>query len=379
MRCGIVALLFLSVANLQGLTDNREAQQIVFMLMLVSLFSLLVRNIWVTLFILWTVFLYSFFKFASGSIYLSNIFLGSVLYYLTKASFKKEHAGFFINGFLWFVFLNIAYCSVQVLGYDFMFSKILYNEGFVSYGKNLTPNGFMGSQAIMATLTAFAVPLLATRGSAWAWAGAAGLLVLLVLFKTSLCFLAGAGGLLFVLYYKLPRKIWIGLVLIAALSGLGYVQKIDKIGTERFVQWQRVLSDWKVHPITGWGLDSFANETPTKDFRYAQTIDDYSYHKEPDGKEYTDIKWIKWWDNPHNLYISLLYEFGLVGLILFAGYMRQNFMRFKVAIKNSNTVGLMGFILVVLGVSAGHFPLFLARTAVLIIPAFAIYENLTEE
>lgn len=379
MRCGIVGLLFLSVANLQGLTDNREAQQIVFMLTLVSLFSLLVKNIWVTLFILWTVFLYSFFKFASGSIYLSNIFLGSVLYYLTKAGFKREHVDFFINGFLWFMFLNIAYCSAQVLGFDFMFSKILYNEGFVSYGKNITPNGFMGSQSIMATLTAFAVPLLATRGTAWAWIGSAGLLSLLVLFKTSLCFLAGVGGLLFVFYYKLPRKIWLGLVLLSVLTGLGYMQRIDKLGTERFVQWHKVLSDWKVHPITGWGLDSFANETPTKDFRYAQDIDEYPYHKEPDGTEYENIKWIKWWDNPHNLYISLLYEFGAIGLFLFSGYMRQNFMRFKVSIKDKNTVGLMGFILVFLGVSAGHFPIFLARTAILIIPVFALYENMTEE
>ena len=84
MRCSIIAIVFLSLMTLQGVTDNRETHQTIYMLMLVSLFSLLLKNVWMTLFILWTVFLYSFFKFTSGSEYLSNIFLGSIFYLVTK-------------------------------------------------------------------------------------------------------------------------------------------------------------------------------------------------------------------------------------------------------------------------------------------------------
>ena len=89
-RCLIVACLFLSVVHLSGMTNEREAQQIVFMLIMVSLFSILFKNLWITLFICWTVFLYSFFKFASGSSYLTNIFLGAILYYLVKKNLGKD-------------------------------------------------------------------------------------------------------------------------------------------------------------------------------------------------------------------------------------------------------------------------------------------------
>ena len=107
IRCSVVGMLFLALITLQGTIGSREAHKIVFMLMLISVFSLVLKNVWMTLFVLWTVFLYAFFKFSCGNIYVLNVFLGTVLYYIVKVSFKKEHINFYINGVLWFVFANI--------------------------------------------------------------------------------------------------------------------------------------------------------------------------------------------------------------------------------------------------------------------------------
>src|SRR3990167_9097814 len=198
-RCAVVAIIFIGSIQLIGLNDMREAQQTIFMLAMVSLFSLLMKNIWITLFVLWTVFLYSFFKFTSGSEYLSNIFFGSILYLITKKSFKRENINLFLECFLLFVFINIAYGVIQVLGYDFIFHKVVYDySGEKEFFENMNANGFMGHQSIVGYLYASAIPILATRESKIAWLGAFLMFIPLVITKTSLCFLTGVIGLMFV-------------------------------------------------------------------------------------------------------------------------------------------------------------------------------------
>jgi len=364
MRFFIICSMFLAIVTLQGITDQREVNQIVFMLSMISLFSLFLKNVWVTLFVLWTVFLYSFFKFTSGSEYLSNIFFGSILYLITKKSFKRENINLFLECFLWFVFINIAYGVIQVLGYDFVFHKVVYDySGEKEFFENMNANGFMGHQSIVGYLYASAIPVLATRGSKVAWLGAFLMFIPLVIIKTSLCFLTGVIGLMFVLYFKISRKIWIGLVVVGLIFGVVYLKKVDPLGTERFVQWHQALADYMKHPITGWGLDSYRNVTPMKDFKYMQT-----------SRKIGGNTLIAYWDNPHNLIVSLLYEFGIFGLVLFILYMRQNILRFIPAIKDKNTLALAGFILAFVIVSMGHFPIMLARCAAFIIPLFALYE-----
>lgn len=380
IRYAIVAMLFISCITLQGMQDLRLAHQIVFMLAIISLFSLILRNIWITLFLLWTVFLYSFFKFTTGSVYLSYVFFGCAYYLITKVGFKKEHINIYINGFLWFVFANVAYMTVQICGFDFIFSRIYYPSYVVQdvqYLANDIPYGFMSHMSILSTVIALGIPLLASRGSKWSWIGALGLFLPLYIAKTSLCFLMGGFGLLFILYFRIPKRVFIIGVVLMAICGSMYLKKVDRLGTERFVQWHNVMRDAMIHPVTGWGLGSFANITPQKDFRYAQTINQYSAHIDSNGRLWDDVKSVTWWDNPHNLIISIFYEWGCIGLFLFIGYLCQYANLFRKAIKDPNTIALAGFILVVLGVSMGHFPLFLARTAVLIIPAFALFEVAT--
>ena len=186
--------------------------------------------------------------------------------------------------------------------------------------------------------------------------------------------MAGMVGLLFVLYFRIPRRVWVSMIIFLTLVGCFYWNKIDKPGFERITIWRTILRDSIRHPVTGWGMDSFANMTPQKNFRYKQWSGDFKNYTDKDGRTFENIKYIAWWDNPHNLYISLMFEFGFVGLFLFAAYIRQNVLRFKFAIKSPEVIGLGGFILVFLLVSTGHFPMWLARLAPSIIAAFALFE-----
>lgn len=343
---------------------EREAQQFGMMLGVMVVFSFLLRNVWLTLFMCWTVFLYSFFKFQLGNIYLSNIFYGCIIYYLTKLVFEKKHINFFINALLWLVCVNILYMCLQVSNFDFIY-KYVVNQTQVHFW-NTKPAGFMGNSGYMGCLMAFGIPLLASRSGKWALIGSIGLFVPLYLSRSSLCMLAGVIGLLFVLFFKMPRKFWVGILIMLLLGSGFYSQKIDKqnfYNSSRIQHWKTVLRFSITHPITGWGLDSYRNMTKEKKF---------VFYNEKWGNRQADL--VQYWDNPHNLYISLFFEFGFIGLFLFGGYLRQCAIRFNRSIKEPNCLALGGFLLLFLVLSMGHFPLFLARCACFIISAVSLFE-----
>ena len=331
IRGWLIVMIFIALVTIQGIQDQRQSHQMILMLSVMGLFSLIVKNIWVTAFMLWTIFLFSFFKF-QGDTYLSNVFFGCILYFITKISFKKEHINLYINGFFWFIFANLAYMTVQRTGFDFIYTSTLQNVYPIQHVSNTKMDGFMGHRSIVGSLLAMGVPFLAARESLMAKIASVGLLIVLVFCNTSLCLLMGLIGLLFVLYYHLNRKILIGITILILAIGLLYLNKVDKLGTERFIMWKKVMQDYMIHPVTGYGLDSFANETKFKRFRYSQAIKDFRYGDKNSDERITNIDI---WDNPHNLYISILYEFGFIGMVIFICYMRQNILNYvKSIIKN---------------------------------------------
>jgi hypothetical protein len=324
------------------------------MLFCICAFAFLVDNFFVTAFILWSVFLYCFFKFALGEVYLGNILYGSMLYYIVKVVFKREHINLFINAVLWFCAANIAFSALQVLGYDFYFVSVLGDQ-------NYTPFGFMANAGITGILYAIGVAFLATRTKWWY-----GLLLFVPLFfaRSTINIIAAISGMLFIGYYKIPKKILAGVVVAFLLFGIFYCTKVDKhIGTERFPIWKLAMHDVVCHPVVGWGMDSYRTIAEHKRFNYG------SY----ETNENTKIQ-VSPWDNPHNLLISLMYEWGMVGLIIFLGYILSLARKFRYAIKEPNLLALSGAIVAVLIISLAHFPIFLARTAVIVVPIFSLFE-----
>ncbi len=352
VRCFIVVLVFLSLTTVVGM-DTREAHQFFFVLGIMIAFGLMVKNIWLTMFLWWTVLLYVYFKFSCGHVYVQNVFFGSLLYYLTKKSFKREHIDFFINAVLWLVAANLVYMIVQICGFDWI------------YLGGLGIKGFMGAEGICGTFMALAVPLIATRKSKWSWLCALMMFFPLYL-SNSITNIGAAGiGLLFVYWSKLPKKsLFVAFAVLLLGAGL-YVKFVDSPQMSRLYMWKLAMIDTTLHPISGNGLDSFRNITKSKEHVFITQLG---------FDEKKMIYSAKHWDNPHNLFISVAYEWGFLGIFFIVGYIRQSYYRYKKALKVPNTIALAGVGIVLLLVSVAHFPLFLARFCTILIPMFALYE-----
>jgi len=363
MRGFLMLLVFMCVAYLHGV-DARNAQQFFFSLYIMILFGMLLDNWWLTAFLWWTVALFAYHNDPTGTLYVSNVFFGLVLYYIVKKAFTRDKIHLFFNAILWLVVLNLALMLLQLWGYDFIHQMKIHSlNKFVEVHRD--PAGFMGYKAAMGILMAMAIPILFSRANLMSRIGAFAMFVPLYISRASSCMVAGVLGLLFVVFYQYRKFFWyllVGLVILCCL----YIKLVDMpMGTmnDRIGQWRVVLRDCTGYPIVGWGLDSFRNITKKKKQKYCM----------PPVNDKGNIH-IPVWDNPHNLVVSLVFEWGIVGLIIAVGYIRSCVMRFGRAIKTRNLIALSGFILVTLVVSIGHFPMFLAEFVVIIIPMVALFE-----
>lgn len=286
---------------------------------------------------------------------MTNIFYGAILYYITKLVFDKKHIDWFIKIVLWVVVANIAYGIIQLFSFDFIYT---YSETFqfTQILNTPSPNGFMGNSAMTADLYCFAIPLMATRSSKSIWLSFVLLIPIFLLHSTTALFTAIV-LYMFLLWFKVNKKIWFTILGVLMLLGTVHIVTGEMPGVERFPVWKEALNDCNVHPIKGWGMDSFRKFTSAKMHIYMSNAGCGSQ-----------------WDNPHNLYISLLYEFGFLSLILLGGYIRQLIIWFRNAMKEPNTLALAGFILGFFIVSLGNFPIFVARLAIIIIIVLGLYE-----
>ena len=350
LRLFVSAFMFLCVTTIIGL-NMRAGHQLLFALGVIILFALLVKNIWLTLFMWLSCLLFTIYKFEFGQVYITNIFYGAILFYITKIAFEKQHIDWFIKIFLWLVVANLGYSILQVLNFDFIyrFSENLYIP-FLSFAKIPSPNGFMGNSGITGCLYAFAVPLIA-RKSIWL---AVAMLIPIFILRAFAALTGGFVALLFVMWFRVDRKIWIASLMGVLVASGAYLAYFDMPGLERVHLWKMALSDAKCHPIKGFGMDSFRKITSSKNFDYQQ------------GEVNPSL-----WDNPHNLLVSLFFEFGFLVFLILGGYIRHLILLFN---RSLNTIALAGFIVCFFVVSMGSFLAFLCRTMVIIIPMFALYE-----
>ena len=334
-------------------------------------FALMLRNLWLTLFVIWTAVLYVMFGLGTGIIYVINLFFGCVLYYMTKVTYKKQHIDSFIKMLLIFVGCNIVYMILQVADFDFYYWMIVRHlDGSLVTQTNTSPCGFMGYKAGMGMLMALAIPLIATRRTRFALVMTLLLAIPIYISRSTICVIGGISGYMLVLWYRVKRWQWVSIVAVLGILASLYVWKIDApMGTlsTRPRQWKVVLRDCTKYPIAGWGLDSFRNFTKVKKVNYCDAITRTVTESE-------NRVHIVQWDNPHNLPISIFFEWGLIGLLLLGGYLRACFIKFRKSIKTPNMLALSGFLLVFFVVSLAQFPIFLGKFAIFIIPMFALYE-----
>lgn len=362
----------------------RTYQEQFFQLGITVLFAVvLLESIHLSLFLLWAVFLYAYYGFPPiGGNYVMNIVWGCLLYQIAYKVMDRRNIHVFYKCVIGVALLNLVWVLLQISGVELIFlSKGEYNS---------QPVALLGLKAFMGMFFALSIPFLC-RYSTWA---PILFFVPIYLSECSVAMAAGVVSYLFHLFYYQRKAFWVGLVVLTLAAG-AYIARDTKSGmfTDRFNLWKVTLRDAFKKPVVGWGLDSFRNVGEVKPFIYFKNVRTLEskkvYFKEmvhvrenkgqfPDTmKDFVqDGDTIDPWDHPHNEYVSLFYEFGLVGVVIFACLALGVWRAFY---PSDDLICLMGFFIGVLIISTGQFPFHVARIGYLVPIVLGIYKKLTDE
>lgn len=370
-----------------GQSALRISQAQIFQVVSIALFAIFIlQNVWLSLFLLWSIFLYAFYGFPnpSGTILLS-ISGACMIYEAFYRAINRENFGLLVNFMIAFALLNMGYMIMQGFGWELMFVE--FNRP--KLGLQTQMLGFMGLKAIMGMAFAMCVPFFAYKYPKLAL----GLFVPLYYSESSSALVAGICAYLWQLWF-LSRK-WFFIALAALTIGGGfYVAHDTKAGMfeDRANVWKLTLQDAMRRPIFGWGMDSFRCVTNDKSFMYWKNVRtkdslridlkdtiEYQHTGNYDLNKYKDLKagdTLDPWDNPHNEYIMLYYEFGVVAVLLL-GFLIWDIRRRFVETSNY-AILLVGFLIATAIMSMGQFPFHLARVGFFIPIFLACYYKLTE-
>ncbi len=344
---------------------------------------LMLENIYLSIFLLWSVALYAYYNFPpmSGA-YVMNIFFGCLLYQMSYKLVNKHNLKYILNTLIAVCFLNVGWLVLQGINYELIFM----DKG--DY-QTLHMCGFFGLKAFMGMFFAMCLPFLLSRN---VWLAPTFLIPIYV--SESSCAMIGAVAVLIWHLYQHSRGVMKKTILcllstIILLAGSLYVYQDSHSGmfTARTNGWKVMLRDAFKHPFIGWGLDSFRNVGKDKNFMYVKNdytelTAKYTYHKETNRfippKDFIkqDVPY-SFWDHPHNEYISLLYEFGLVPFFILAFLIRDVLKRFNRA--NRDHVALLGFFIAILVFGIGQFPMHVARIGYLVPVLLGAYYKITKE
>ena len=222
-----------------------------------------------------------------------------------------------------------------------------------------------------------------------------------------------SAGLVTLFYtFHLHRKIFIGLLISIPIAAISYIcldiHTDPMTFTSRFPVWHSAIKYTFKNPysfmgLIGYGPDSYRNFTPHKNFQFAGdnfyqhgilakdgdnlAFQYYSITNNPKERERlyaqadkTNIKSGKFdfWDNPHSDFIKLFFEYGLLGIALLIGLLREMIVRFRYTIKDKELIVVTSCLLAYLFTSIGHFPMELARLAYLFPLLLGVYYAKTD-
>lgn len=370
-----------------GFGALRVAQTQIFQISAIVLFAVfIVQNIYLSLFLLWAVFSYTYYQFAppSGAILIS-ILAACFIYEAVYRIVNQDNIEILYKFMIWFAVANVIYMFMQSIGWEVIykdFDKPFYQKDFL---------GFMGLKAIMGMFFAMCIPFIAYKYPKITIF----FFVPIALSQCSSAVVAGAVAYLWQIW-NISKKWFFILLAIFSIGGGIYIAQDTKSGmfTDRINMWRTVMQEAAKKPITGWGMDSFRSVGPDKQYifwknvRTLQTfkIDfkDTIEHRNTgqfDMKKYGiymqqgDI--LDPWDNPHNEYLMLFFEFGILMVILLGFLIYDIKKRFSFLF--TPTIPLIGFFLGVLVMSVGQFPFHLARIGFFIPIFLSCYYKLTDE
>lgn len=369
-----------------GAASLRLTQQQGLQVIAIALFAVFIlQNVYLSLFLLWSLFLYAHFAFASpvGTVVLT-ILGGCLIYEAAYRIVNKDNVKILFYFMIAFALINMIYMIFQGFGWELIYKEF----GKVAYQPQML--GFMGLKAIMGVLFAICIPFFAFRFPVLS-------LGLFIPIYISECSSAMGGAIVAYLWqlWFLSKKWFCIMVGIMCLGGIAYAYHDSHAGmfTDRFYMWKEVLRDAVKKPMIGWGPDSFRCVTQEKQFMYVKNVRtqktfkldvrdvvEYDHTHKYDMKKYGQFMQegdtLDPWDNPHNEYIKLLFEFGLPSLIILGFLCDDIKVRFNY--QNYLTIPIIGFFLSLLVISVGWFPFELARIGFYFPIFLGVYYKLTE-
>lgn len=382
-----------------GMAALRVSQQQMYQVVSIGLFAVFIlQNIWLSAFLIWALILYGIYGYAApiGTVVLT-ILAGCLIYEAVYRIVDEKSVKLIFGFMIGFAVINMIYMTFQGMGWE-----LIYQE-FSTPGYQTQMLGFMGLKAIMGMFFAMALPFMAYKYPKLAL----GLFIPLYVSECSSAMVAGIIAYLWQIFF-ISKKWFSILLVVLCIGGAVYTIHDSHAGmfTDRFNMWKVALRDAALKPVLGWGPDSFRCITPDKQFMYWKNVrtnqtgkidvkdtiefdntGKYDIKKYPfmnekdivytkiDGRIYSKAN-LDPWDNPHNEYVQLFYEFGIVGVIIFGFLVWDMTQRFN--FMDWNIIAIVGFFISVLVMSIGQFPFHLTRVGIYIPIFLGCYYKLTD-
>jgi hypothetical protein len=306
---------------------GRVSQQQIFQVVTLGLFAIyMVNNVYLASFLGLCLAQYAMYGFPVPiGVYVLTLLSCVILYEVTYRIVNRDNIHYVFNAMLWLGAINLLYMMMQGLGLELLFaeqsSKGTYQSQMI---------GFMCLKSTMGIFFAMMMPFLAYKHPRLALT----LLIPIYLSESSIALAGGIAAYLWQIWHVSKRSFTI-LLVILTLGGAAYAYNDSHTGmfTDRVNMWRTSLRDAVKKPIIGWGADSFRCIQPDKQFMYwknTRTLDtqrvdvrdtvEYQHTGKYDLAKYSSFMkegdTLDPWDNPHNEYVQLFYEFGIAGVIL---------------------------------------------------------------
>ena len=349
LKFGLFLLpVFIIPITINGIKINiRDARELFFQSLMIVGLALLIKNKWIKGFLVWATvsWWFNYFLPPQSTAVLFNIFFGFFLFYLIR-----EFVNFAdIDGILKIVCLTalfqVFWMGIQLVGKDPFWHPITCTGARI-FDKPVHIVGWLGNTNILGAYLAFCLLLFRVYFKKFILFILAGLIVT----RSTTAVIAAFSGLMcFEFFTAKDYKKLIKLFLISIGVLILFFVFIEKTDNLRFEVWRKLLAqtfNWRC--LIGQGLGRFQNLRIV----HQNTV----------------------WDNPHNEYLNIYFELGIVGLVFVFGYLLGLFRRF-LKYKTDKSILLFSCIMVVLVESLGMFPFQVATTAFLAITYFALLEK----
>lgn len=364
-----------------GSPQMRHQQWDCYAVFTVLVMAMMIRNIFVSSFLLLSLAHFFFFQNPFSETHLFQTVVSSLVFYVFSTyeikNYKETLLGLFI--------LNISMATVQHLGLD-VYTWMTWSE-----------NGMLGLPAYLGIFSALVTPLVCTISPWFLVLGIIGVFWS----KSMFCVLALSVSMFFYGLRFWDKRVLLllvslGLLVIPLALQDNHVQQSSR----RLPVWKMVASKAFRNPFFGWGMGSFdqqmvlefndkgkrqwfqAKEVPENYEAISAKLYDiqaqtgeiqvpYGHDKDSINQQLSHIRSrgieIYRWDSPHSHYLDVFFGYGFIGMFLLIGFIREKlsmiYSTFLCLDKECIALGCSFIALLI--VSLVHFPLSVAKLNVI--------------